>query len=283
MLLTLQAFYNCNSLTDVYYSGTNDEWGRVSVNMFNYSLGNASMHYSHTHVFGNEEIVLPTCTEMGLTTSFCECGACDVVYIDALGHDYQHGVCDRCGETSEDVIKTGVCGDDLKWTLFEDGLLTIYGTGAMNEYGYLLAPAGYRSSTLAPWGGNMRNSITAVVIESGVTSISGHAFMDCENIKSVIIPDTITAIPGDTFRYCDSLTKIDIPSSVTTIGTYAFLESGLEEIVIPDTLTTINDGAFKDCVNLKTVHFNGTESDWNAITKGNRNEALTNATIHYLQ
>ena len=46
----------------------------------------------------------PTCTEMGFSTYTCDCGDSFVdSYVDALGHDYQEGVCSRCG--SEKIIE----------------------------------------------------------------------------------------------------------------------------------------------------------------------------------
>lgn len=53
---------------------------------------------SHDHSYV-EKITPPTCTEQGYTTHSCSvCGDSYVdAYIPALGHDYQNGVCSRCG------------------------------------------------------------------------------------------------------------------------------------------------------------------------------------------
>ena len=53
---------------------------------------------------------------------------------------------------AETTITSGSCGDDVSYTLDNDGCLTISGTGEM---------------TSAPYGRNM----TSVIIENGVTSI----------------------------------------------------------------------------------------------------------------
>ena len=60
--------------------------------------------------------------------------------------------------------ETGACGDNVVWDL-TDGTLTISGSGAMTEY----------TATKMPWYAS-RASITAVVVEDGVTSISPYAF-----------------------------------------------------------------------------------------------------------
>ena len=89
----LHAFDNCNSLLDVYYSGTENDWNNVRkwdslVGNSNSSLNNATIHYNyHTHVY--ESVVTePNCTEQGYTTYTCECGDSYIDdYVDALGHD----------------------------------------------------------------------------------------------------------------------------------------------------------------------------------------------------
>lgn len=37
--------------------------------------------------------------------------------------------------SSNNIIDTGKCGENLTWTLYDDGLLSITGTGAMYNYG----------------------------------------------------------------------------------------------------------------------------------------------------
>ena len=58
------------------------------------------------------------------------------------------------------VVESGACGENLTWTLDAAGTLTVSGTGAMKDYNYKGAPW-YQS----------RDSIKAVVIENGVTTI----------------------------------------------------------------------------------------------------------------
>ena len=40
----------------------------------------------------------------------------------------------QTGTGGKTVIKSGVCGKDLTWTLDEDGSLTISGEGEMDDY-----------------------------------------------------------------------------------------------------------------------------------------------------
>ena len=88
-------------------------------------------------------------------------------------------------------------------------------------------------------------AIAEIVITSG-TSISDSAFRDCTSLTTVTIPDCITSIDGSAFAGCSGLTSITIPNGVTSIGNYAFF----------------------GCTGLTTINFNGTITQWKAISKG---------------
>ncbi|MCQ2387293.1 MAG: leucine-rich repeat protein, partial [Clostridia bacterium] len=113
------------------------------------------------------------------------------------------------------------------------------------------------------------SSLTSVTIGNSVTSIGGGAFYDCNSLKSIVIPDSVTSIGYSAFRYCSSLKSIVIPESVTSIGYSAFRGCGsLSSITIGSGVTSIADEAFEGCTALKSVTFNGTKSQWQAISKG---------------
>ncbi len=124
------------------------------------------------------------------------------------------------GAMAAKVVDSGKCGDNLTWTLTEDGVLTIRGTGAMTDF-----------DEIGPWYDNS-DIIEKVIIESGVTTIGSFAFDGCTNIKSITIPKTIVSIGELAFLACFSLKSIEIPNSVTKIGDNAFLSC--------DSLTSIN-------------------------------------------
>ena len=148
------------------------------------------------------------------------------------------------------VIDSGTCGDDLTWTLDDEGVLTISGTGDMYDYSYI-----WNEEDPYPWEANDNyKSIKEVVISSGVTSIGDFAFCDCENLTSVVIPDSVTSIGYYSFDFCSSLTNITIPDSVTSIDKLAFhFCSGLTSITIPDSVTSIDYAAFSGCTSLTSL------------------------------
>ena len=171
-----------------------------------------------------------------------------------------------------DTTAGGTCGDNLTWTL-EDGVLTISGTGEMEDYLYY-DNGSYKTS--APWG-ECYSSITSVVINDGVTSIGYDAFRGCSSLTSVTIGNSVTSIGESAFSGCSSLTSVTIPNSVTSIGSDAFCGcssltsvtignsvtsigwyvfsgcSSLTSVTIPDSVTSIRGGAFDNCSSLTSV------------------------------
>ena len=135
-------------------------------------------------------------------------------------------------------IASGSCGDDVTWVLTDDGILTISGTGPMWGSGW----------------SDYRDDITAVIIESGVTSIGRSAFYECVDLTSVEIPATVTEIGSSAFRGCNSLKTIDIPEGVTEIGNRTFSNcSSLTSVSIPDGVTTLAESLFQGCNSLASV------------------------------
>ena len=67
----------------------------------------------------------------------------------------------------------------------------------------------------------------------------------------------------------------------TTIPGQAFEDNRyIETIHIPSTITSIEDKAFWGCSSLTDIYFDGTQAQWDAITIGSNNSALTSATVH---
>lgn len=104
---------------------------------------------------------------------------------------------------------SGTCGSNLTWTLSDEGVLTISGTGDMYDYSYYDAP----------WY-DYERPITALSLDVRLTSIGDCAFVSCTELTSVTIPDSVTSIESDAFNFCDALRAGYIPSSVTTISAY---------------------------------------------------------------
>ena len=136
------------------------------------------------------------------------------------------------------IVDSGTCGSNLTYTLDSHGVLTISGTGDMQNSSF----------------GWDKDLIKSVVINYGVTNIGQGAFEDCTGLTSITIPNGVTSIGWNAFRNCTSLTIITIPDSVTSIGVAAFYRcSGLTSVAIPDSITSIGDIAFWDCNGLTSI------------------------------
>ena len=145
------------------------------------------------------------------------------------------------------VIKSGYCGANVKYELYDDYTLRIYGNGTMYNFEPWVEP----QPTSAPWLEN-RDKIKKVVIEDGVTSIGDYAF-DCSSLAEVNIPNSITSIGLMAFSGCRSLAHVTIPNGVASIGSYAFEYCPLTEIAIPNSVVSIGEGAFRACTPLTKI------------------------------
>ena len=116
-------------------------------------------------------------------------------------HEFRSGVCAKCGAREDgsqpDEIRTGSCGGNVTWSLSQDGILTISGTGAMGDYSEDY-PGWYR----------YKDQILQCVIEEGVTAVGAGAFRDCFSLASVTIPVSVSAIGDGAFSGCYSLTDL---------------------------------------------------------------------------
>ncbi len=125
------------------------------------------------------------------------------------------------------VTASGECGNNLTWTLYDDGEMVISGTGAMWDYSFT------DELCYAPWYSNS-DSIKSVTVGNDVTSIGYCAFYNCMDIGSVTIGDSVTTIGKYAFYNSGKFNSISItiPNSVTSIGYCAFDESTVASVEI---------------------------------------------------
>ncbi len=131
--------------------------------------------------------------------------------------------------------KFGASGSNLTWSLDSDGVLTISGSGAMEDFA---------NGASMPWY-SKRANIKTVVIESGVTNIGKNAFTGFTAIATATISDTVTSI-GDKAFSNSSLANFEFSDggNLKTIGTSAFNSTRIKSMVIPDGVTTLGSYVF---------------------------------------
>ena len=180
---------------------------------------------------------------------------------------------------------SGTCGDNLTWTLDDDGTLAISGTGVI-EYRAFYGMTEIKSVIIGKGVTNIGNqafcdcsSLTSITIPDSVTSIGEHAFSDCSSLTSVTIPDSVTSIGRHAFAWCYSLTSVTISDSVISIGWGVFYAcKSLTSITIPDSVTSIGEIAFACCDSLTSIIIpdSVTSVDYNAFSDC---DSLTSITI----
>ena len=103
---------------------------------------------------------------------------------------------------------------------------------------YLIKAMAAETDTLTPIVGEYS-------VKAGTKTIADGAFYSCVRLTGVTIPEGVESIGEGAFYYCIGLTTITIPKSVTEIG----------------------DFAFEFCNGLTDIYFEGTQEEWQAISK----------------
>lgn len=128
-------------------------------------------------------------------------------------------------------IASGTCGkdgDNITWTLSDDGTLTLSGSGEMENY--------YGNQ---PWRVNI-NQIKKIEISEGISNIGRGAFEGYNKLASVTIPTSVTSIGVRAFADCRSLASVNIPNSIVQIG----------------------GSAFVGCDNMRDIYYSSTIDEW---------------------
>lgn len=171
---------------------------------------------------------------------------------------------------------SGTCGASSNWSV-AGGVLTISGTGKMDNYQFGTAPwdgTEYTSVVVSSGITSIGNyafsgsDITSVTIEGTVKSIGVGAFRNCTKLQSVLVPSSVTEIRNLTFAGCSALTGVALPTNVTSIGSMAFENCiALTGVTLPKKLQTIGSSAFSGCSKLVGISIpNGvTEIPYNAF------------------
>ena len=146
----------------------------------------------------------PTCTEQGFTTYICRCNHSYVDdYVDAIGHSfgewYETGMatvemegeerrdCNNCESFETRTINkvlNGTCGEGVFWTLNNEGVLTISGSGEMVDFVYYTDDPDYSDTRIVPWA-EYRDDIKTIIIEENVVDLGNYAFFLCQYVEEI--------------------------------------------------------------------------------------------------
>ncbi len=164
------------------------------------------------------------------------------------------------------IISNGSCGENITWTLDDEGHLALQGSGAMYDY----------TESTRPWTAVVTH-IKSLEISNGITSIGDWTFTQTY-ITDVTIPNGVTSIGKTAFAYCPNLKTVTMPDTVTTIKESAFNRcTSLSEITMSKNLKTVGRAAFEGCENLDKIHIYNIAS-WCNITF---EELTTSSPLYY--
>lgn len=187
-----------------------------------------------------------------------------------------------CSNGTVTPALSGKCGKNVSYSISDDGVLTISGTGAMNNFTYK------SDISDCPWHG-VRYALKKIVVEDGVTSIGSYAFSFDLSVTDVTLPSSLKTIGNDAFWGCYGLTSVVIPEGVTTIGAYAFEQcSAIKTITVPASATELGNRAFITWkyygdddyyMALTDIYYGGSRQQW--YDAGGGNAALMDVTVHF--
>ncbi len=265
------AFRSCTSFTEI----------EIPVNVTTIK----TYAFAYCTALAGITILNPACEIYDSATAIADC-ATIYGYADstaqAYAEKYSRTFVTLDTPVTPEIVASGTCGENLTWTIDDEGTLTISGTGAMTDY----------LSSYAPWY-SIRSSIKKVIIEDGVTSIGRDAFRDCSNMTEVHISSSIQEIGFTAFNECTALdavyitdltawckinfyyggaetnplyyadkfyvngnliTDLHIPEGITEIKSYSFYGySALTSVTIPSSVTSIGTHVFGECISLPAV------------------------------
>ena len=153
------------------------------------------------------------------------------------------------------VVGQGYCKSTaVKWKLYSNGLLSIYGDGDIPDYD------GYSSheGNPAPWKA-YNTPIKAIEFSGNVTSIGKSLFSGCSTVESISFNTTDIKIGDYAFNYCGSLRTIDFGTGAVRPGLMSFRYcDALTSILIPENVIMNKSyydysgyGLFESCKGLK--------------------------------
>ena len=178
-----------------------------------------------------------------------------------------------------DVVATGTCGDNLTWTLTENGEATVtFLNGTSGHPAYTLTITGtgempnYSNSTATPWW-EYQQAITRLELPQGLANIGSFAFYQAVNIKEITLPSNVEKIGKEAFHSVGSKTSdgctftaakgckltsiatdafksfggnVDLRNctSLTIIGEKVFEEYKKNTVYLPISIRTIKKDAF---------------------------------------
>ena len=241
------AFIYCSTLTTIYFRGTEDQWNTIEKGT-NWKKDDTNVVFNYNAKRSNTLVdgftfnnAVPSSAKFIVFTSYSLVNS--TVPADAIDLSL-----DQNG-----TIMAWIEGTTFYVVAMDDGI--IYANQNSN---YMFQ----NKSNLTYI--NASNLNTVYVTNWQFT------FYNCSKLTNNIDDFNFynSVVMAQTFNSCTWITEFKIPKNTTFIGAQTFYNcSSLTSVVIHKNVTSIGGAAFSNCPNLQTIYFEGTEEEWNAISK----------------
>ena len=155
-----------------------------------------------------------------------------------------------------DVLAGGKCGDNISWTITDDGTLTVSGTGAItplerqvwvettevDEYGVETPVSYWDTETYFPWDdayteiiykalGYADQEAYSAAWDSGDIDYAAVSRLEFSTVKSIVLEEGITQVESNAFTNFRPL-EITLPASLNSMESSAFCAAFAKSIII---------------------------------------------------
>ena len=208
-------------------------------------------------------------------------------HIENDSQDFEKIKIKNSAGTAVDVVNvvSSIKNNDVIEPEYITGLVikSIYGTNIKNTYSNLTSitiPEG--TTKIREYAFQDFSRLKNINIPEGITEIESYAFGGCSGLTEINLPESLVYISNGAFSYCSGLTEINIPNNVSLISMDAFRGcSSLIKIIIPASVRTIGENAFAGCTNLTDIYYDGSQEQWENVSKGENWNNECPAVIHF--
>ena len=155
-------------------------------------------------------------------------------------------MCDFCSYSLDNnIIDSGIVGDNAYWSFDEEGTLLICGLGDLYDFTMQKDVGWY----------DYKAQIKKIFVTEGIERLSTVSFEGCKSIESISLADTVVSLPSS-FRNCIELKSVSLSASLRSIPSHCFSGcTALESITVPESVVSIGSFAFYGSTSLKEIIF----------------------------